>query len=93
MIIKSRDQREAQGEAFSAVSVSFRDNPETLDDSDDIFAENTFSGDVAVLGLIRPGQRIFLAGFLRHFGVGMDFLQAEITEINNRFCFWVHSRF
>ena len=93
MIIKSCDQREAQSEAFSAIPVSFRDNPEALDGSDDVFAENALSGDVTILGFILLGQRIFLAGFFRHFGVGVDFLQAEITEINNRFYFWVYPRF
>jgi hypothetical protein len=87
VIIKGSNQREAQFETFSPVPIFVREDSKTLDRADDIFAENASFRDVAISRFVLFRQRVFLAGFFRHIGIGVVVLQTEISQIHHRFYF------
>ena len=90
-VVEGCDKREAEAEAFSAVSVFVGDDFEAFDGADNMFAGNAVAGKSAVGAFILFGQWIVFAAFLRHLGSGMDFLQAEIARIRQGFGFRMHS--
>jgi hypothetical protein len=54
-VVKCGDEREAQPESFSAVSVSVTDDFEPLEAGDKVFNTPPLLGDGAVLALAFPG--------------------------------------
>jgi len=55
LVVEGGDEEEAEAEAFAAVSVAIRDDFEALEHGDDVFAENAFAGDLAVLRFVLFG--------------------------------------
>ena len=84
MIVNSGEKVEAKCEALASVSISVGDDFESLEITDDIFAGDTFTGDALVLGFVLLGQRLFFAALFGHDGIGMEFLHAQISAIDQR---------
>ena len=84
MVVNSGEEVKSECEALASVSVSIGDDFESLEIADDIFARDACTGDALVFGFVLLGQRMFFAALFGHDGIGMEFLHAQISGIDQR---------
>ena len=84
MVVNSGEEVKSECEALASVSVSVGDDFESLEIADDIFARDALTGDALILGFVLLGQRMFFAALFGHDGIGMEFLHAQISGIDQR---------
>jgi hypothetical protein len=86
------DEVEAKAVSFSAVAVSFGDDFESFEGSDDVFIGNALFGKRGVEALLLFGQLSSLGFFDRQQGVGVFFLRALIAGIIHGFGFFLEAQ-
>ena len=81
MVVKRRNQVEAQPEPLATVAVTLRQNPKDLQAADYMLHHKPLLGQAAVLGLLLFGKRMQLAPLVRQAVVGVTLDEAQITAV------------
>lgn len=80
-VVNSGDEVEAKTKPFTPISITVRDDLETLEATDHILIENAISRQLSVLFLVFVGEGVLFAPFFGHLCLRMYLLQPLISAV------------